>query len=646
MLTGTMKRLSCVLFAVCALALPTLAQEQEEEDYNPVTPLEDPSDVQYILDELAAESGEVAGVYQLHPANTSSPRDTMVSFLKQTQRFYDLISSENYSPTERVEVFHIFGQMQDFFDLRNVAPSLRADYASASAIYLREIIDRVGLPPLEDIPDEKMMHDAIEEGFPARWQLPDMPFEIVRVEEGENAGHYVFSEETVTEVKPLFSEIRHMPYKSSAAKDFYYYFFLTPNPVIPAEWIEALPDWMHADFYEQTVWQWLSMFIVLILSALSVLLLYTLLHLLGKNLSSATRHALFLLTPAYTIVICYVAYDLIDDKIFITGDVFQVIIYLLSMVALFAAVIMTFMAGTLAADLVVKTERFRYRAFDSQLARIGIRITSIILCIAILARGMQFIGVPLATVIAGASVTGLAVALAAQSTLRNIFGSLMLLLDKPFRVGQRIKAHGHDGIVEEIGLRSTKIRLLNGHVTSIPNEHMADADIENVGMRPYIRRLFNVTITYGTPLPKVRRAVEIIREILAVPEGESSEDQDDRPGLLPESQEEFEETVKHPNEAIANEEFPPRVFFNEFNPDSLNIIVIYWYFPPNYWDFLEHAQTVNEEIMRRFEEEGIEFAFPTQTIHLANGEKAKNFPEIETETEARTSEQTPPGKSS
>jgi MscS family membrane protein len=205
-------------------------------------------------------------------------------------------------------------------------------------------------------------------------------------------------------------------------------------------------------------------------------------------------------------------------------------------------------------------------------------------------------------------VTGLAVALAAQDTLKNIFGGLMLSLDKPFTPGQRVVMKGHDGEIEEIGLRSVKIRTLTGHQVTIPNEDAARIDIENIGRRPFIRRRFNVTVTYDTPPEKIGRGIEILGEILAVPEttrAESAESSDQQQGEI------------HPNEAINQPEFPPRVYFNELNADSLNIIAFYWYHPAEYWNYLEHATWVNMQIMQRFNAESIDFAFPTQTLHLA-----------------------------
>jgi len=195
------------------------------------------------------------------------------------------------------------------------------------------------------------------------------------------------------------------------------------------------------------------------------------------------------------------------------------------------------------------------------------------------------LGFNISTVLAGLGVGGIAVALAAQDTLKNFLGSVMILLDKPYGVGQRIVIKGHDGIVEEIGLRSTKLRLLTGHQTTVPNEEMARLDIENIGRRPHIRRLFNVTITYDTPPEKVEKAIQIIEKILENHEGMDAE-------------------------------FPPRVYFNDFNPASLNLLVLYWYHPAAYWEYMAHCQRVNLQIMREFAKEGIQFAFPTQTTYL------------------------------
>lgn len=196
---------------------------------------------------------------------------------------------------------------------------------------------------------------------------------------------------------------------------------------------------------------------------------------------------------------------------------------------------------------------------------------------------------PITSIIAGLGVGGLAVALAAQDTIRNFFGSLVIFSDKPFEVGDRISVEGFDGPVEEVGFRSTRIRTLDGHMVSIPNGQLANMTIQNIGKRPYIKRVMTVTVTYDTSPEKLQKALDILKEIL-----------DNHEGMDP--------------------EFPPKVYFSDFASTSLDILVLYWYHPPDYWKFMEFSERVNFEILKRFNGEGIDFAFPTQTIYVAGDE--------------------------
>jgi MscS family membrane protein len=193
---------------------------------------------------------------------------------------------------------------------------------------------------------------------------------------------------------------------------------------------------------------------------------------------------------------------------------------------------------------------------------------------------------PITALVAGLGVGGLAIALAGQDTIKNFFGSLVIVADKPFEIGDRVVIDGHDGPVESVGFRSTRVRTLDGHLVTIPNGELVNKTIQNVGKRPYIRRVVSITITYDTPPAKVRRAVEILKEIL-----------DGHEGMDP--------------------ELPPRVFFTDFNDCSLGIMMIYWYHPPDYWKYTAFSERVNHEILERFNAEGIEFAFPTRTVYVA-----------------------------
>ena len=220
------------------------------------------------------------------------------------------------------------------------------------------------------------------------------------------------------------------------------------------------------------------------------------------------------------------------------------------------------------------------------LVRKSLRITIVVLAVLQVATILS--DKPVTSLLAGIGLGSLAVALAAQETIKNFFGSMVIFADKPFEMGERIVVDGYDGMVEEVGFRSTRIRTLDGHLVVFPNGELANKSIRNIGRRFYIRRLANITITYDTPPAKVAEALAIIKELLHNHEG------------------------MHPD-------FPPRVYFNEFNSDALNILALYWYHPPNYWDYLAFSEKFNLELLRRFNAAGIEFAFPTQTVYLAGG---------------------------
>lgn len=192
------------------------------------------------------------------------------------------------------------------------------------------------------------------------------------------------------------------------------------------------------------------------------------------------------------------------------------------------------------------------------------------------------IGVNITAAIASLSIGGLAVGLAAQDTLANLFGAVAILLDKPFRIGDRITLDSVDGTVETIGLRSTRIRNLDGHLVTIPNKTMGNATLTNVTSRPNIKTVMNIGIIYDTPAAKVRRALAILEEIYKA----------------------------HPQttDLLVN--------FNKFADSALNIQVVHWWGSTDAKAYLAGMQEINLAIKERFDAEGINFAFPTQTVYL------------------------------
>ena len=229
---------------------------------------------------------------------------------------------------------------------------------------------------------------------------------------------------------------------------------------------------------------------------------------------------------------------------------------------------------------------------DDMLAPIlskSLKATVVVLAIVQVAQTLS--GKEITSILAGLGIGGLAIALAAQDTIKNFFGSIVLLADKPFTIGDRINVDGHDGPVETVGMRSTQIRTLDGHLVTIPNGEMANKTIWNISKRPYIRKIFNLGLPYDTSPSKVREAKAIVEELL------------------------------HNHEGM-NPEFPPKIYFNDLADSTLNLICIFWYHPPAYWEFLAFTEKLNLNILTRFNSAGIEFAFPTQTIDLKDSRRA------------------------
>lgn len=197
--------------------------------------------------------------------------------------------------------------------------------------------------------------------------------------------------------------------------------------------------------------------------------------------------------------------------------------------------------------------------------------------------------------LAGLGIAGLAVSLAAQDPIKNIFGSFTVLAERPFVLGDRIIFNHIDGTVEEIGFRSTRIRTTVGHLVTVPNMKFTDSIIENISRRPSIRRVLNLGVTYDTTPAKMREAVALVEGVMR--EADIAADL-----RLPED--------------------PPRITFTDLNADNLNIQLTYWYAinqgGRDWWSYLKHGERVNLRIMEAFASAGIQFAFPTRTVHVIN----------------------------
>ncbi len=197
---------------------------------------------------------------------------------------------------------------------------------------------------------------------------------------------------------------------------------------------------------------------------------------------------------------------------------------------------------------------------------------------------LQNLDVNITALLAGLSIGGLAIALAAQDTLKNLFGSLMIFIDKPFSVGHWITSADIDGTVEEVGFRSTRIRTFRNSLHYVPNGRLADSSIDNHGLRQYRRFFTHISITYDTPPDLIEVFVQGLRNIVE----------------------------EHPK---TRKDFYI-VEFNEMGDFSLKLMFYIFFDVPTWGEELKARHEILMEIMRLAEKLGVRFAFPTSTMHM------------------------------
>lgn len=186
----------------------------------------------------------------------------------------------------------------------------------------------------------------------------------------------------------------------------------------------------------------------------------------------------------------------------------------------------------------------------------------------------------------GLSIGGLAFALAAQDTIKNFFGSLMIFIDKPFQIGDWVTSGDIDGTVEEVGFRSSRVRTFRNSLVYVPNGHLADSTIDNHGLRTYRRFFTTIGVTYDTPPSHIQIFIDGLEKIVK----------------------------EHPDTRKDNY----NIFLNDLGASSLNIMFYIFFKVPSWNDELRARHQVILEIMKLAEQLGIQFAFPTQTLHVEN----------------------------
>jgi len=222
--------------------------------------------------------------------------------------------------------------------------------------------------------------------------------------------------------------------------------------------------------------------------------------------------------------------------------------------------------------------------FDLQLTRLIGKIINISLWVVGVSLILKVFNYDITAIITGLGIGGLAIALAAQDTLGNFFSSVSIIADRPFKIGDIIKFGTNEGTITDIGMRTTRLETYFGTQIVVPNSELAKSVVENLSKRKSRRCDGKIGITYGTKIAEVKKAITIIRGIL-----------DD-------------------NKEIT-EDF--RVYFTEFDESAMRIEYTYFVKNPDEYDiFLKTKNSINLAIKEAFDKEGIEIAYPTQTIYM------------------------------
>lgn len=488
------------------------------------------------------------------------------------------VSPSTDTPREAVLHFLDRARAHDYDAAAEIlrAPGRTVPHATDSARQLQAVLDRfVVIEPasLSDRPEGQL-----DDGLPphveeiARIPTPDgpEPVRLVRL----SSGRWVFSRETLARVPRWYALLGH-------------------------RWLrERLPDvLLRTGPLDLAWWQWVALPVLVVVSVILGRLLGLLLHWVLRSLARRTSTQLDdrlierLGTPRNLALVSLLALWLLPSLELSARA--EAVITKSTSVLLFLAVGWALLRLADVAAEFARTSRFVLQhPVTLGFFPLGTGLVKLTLSLLVLAALLQYLGLPVASVVASLGIGGLAVALAAKPTLENLLGSVTLGMDQPFRPGDLIKVDDILGTVEHIGVRSTRIRTLDRTLVTLPNGKLADMKIETYSARDRMRLHCILGVEYSTTAEQIRAVLQGLESTLRA-----------HPRIWPDD---------------------ILVFFKEFAASSLNIEVMAWFQTSNWNEFLRIRQEVYLQFMQVVERAGAKFAFPTQTVHLVNSREAES----------------------
>ena len=378
----------------------------------------------------------------LAPPDTSSPRATLKSYLDIMGEYALLLRTDLHTKKQASEFNdqRLEDRAELCFDLSKISKERVDDVANEALNVLVEILDRIEIPPYEDIPDAA----AVRSEELIRWRIPDTEITIAKVKEGPREGEWLFSPETVARLDEFYKKIKHLPYRPDAVAGRIGPFggigeayVLYPEETFPSEWIDDLPSWAKTVYFEQPVWKWVAMVLVLLSSCLVFILIWRITRYGQARYDGNGRKIrwLKLLPPLIVATLALLADELIDEQINAIGYAEAITEMGLWAIVLFCWAWAIVAAGGIIADILILAPALQRKDVNASLIKITTRIISLVIAVWVVLEGADRFGLSIVPMLAGLGVGGLAIALAVRPTLENLIGGFILFMDKPVRVG-------------------------------------------------------------------------------------------------------------------------------------------------------------------------------------------------------------------
>ncbi len=519
--------------------------------------------------------------------DTSSPRATLRSFLGQSRLLEKSYRSYRRSQTaanyRAVQSATI--PMRRLFDLREVPPANRLEVGGASFAYLHDILFRLPAIDFETVPGTPGQQS---EALPDRWIYPESDIRIVRISEGPRQGDFLFSADTVAQLPEFHQRIVGFPVvRPTEFQNWREEIIRLTGPLFPFGLVDRMPEMLQQPVFGTPAWK-IAFTILPVLLVAGLMGLWVWGSRRWCQEDKALRDlAVRLSRPLLLAGLTYLMHRfVILSQLNLAGS-FAALENIIFSVILFTSFAWAArLSILLLVELVIRSPSIPEESYDAHLLRLLARVLSFLSIAAIVVFGANEIGVPAMGLVAGLGVGGVAFALAAQSTVENLFGGMSIFADRPFRIGDTIIYGGEIGQVEAIGPRSTRIRGLDNTLTTVPNGDLAKMHVTNFSQRDKSFFHHVLGLRYETTPGQFEWLLEEIRlKLEAHPQVEKA------PGM-------------------------PRVRLIGFGDSSIEIDVRAYFLTADYSEFLRLQEEMLFELMKLVEEAGSGFAFPSTTAYL------------------------------